>query len=57
MIMAMSYKLPKLVINCEFIMTTQLLFAISKLKIISQSDFLESEQVIYRDSTTNQLKI
>lgn len=55
--MAMSYKLPKLVINCEFIMTTQLLFAISKLKIISQRDFLESEQVIYRDSTTNQLKI
>ena len=50
------YKSPKPVANCEFIVTTKLLFINNKLKNISQSDFYVPESVILWDSTKVLLK-
>ena len=50
------YKSPKPVANCEFIVTTKLLFINNKLKTISQSDFYVPESVIFWDSTKVLLK-
>lgn len=50
------YKSPKPVANCEFIVTTKLLFINNKLKNISQSDFYVPESVILWDSTKVFLK-
>lgn len=50
-ITVMSYKSPKPVANCEFIVTTELQFVNNKLKSISQSDFYVPESVIFCDST------
>ena len=50
------YKSPKPVANCEFIVTTKLLFINNKLKNISQSDFYVPESVIFWDSTKVLLK-
>lgn len=50
-IVVLSYKSPKPVANCEFIVSTKLLFVNNKLKSISQSDFFVPESVIYCDST------
>ncbi len=52
----LSYKSPKPVVNCEFIVTTKLLFVNNKLKSISQSDFYVPESVIFCDSTKVLLK-
>lgn len=50
------YKSPKPVANCEFIVTTKLLFINNKLKNISQSDFYVPESMILWDSTKVLLK-
>ena len=55
-IVVLSYKSPKPVANCEFIVSTKLLFVNNKLKSISQSDFFVPESVIYCDSTKVLLK-
>lgn len=47
----LSYKTPKPVANCEFIVTTKLLFVNNKLKSITQRDFYVPESVILCDST------
>lgn len=46
------YKSPKAVANCEYIVTTELLFTNNKLEAISQSDFYIPQYVIYCDSTS-----
>lgn len=50
-ITVLSYKTPKPVANCEFIVTTELSFVNNELKTISQRDFYVPENVIFNDST------
>lgn len=50
-ITVLSYKTPKPVANCEFVVTTRLRFVNNTLKTISQSDFYVPKSVIYCDST------
>lgn len=47
------YKSPKVVANCEYIVTTKLLFNNNKLAAVSQSDFYIPQYVIYCDSTSS----
>lgn len=55
-ITVLSYKSPRVVANCEFIVTTDLLFINNKLKTISQSDFYVPQNVVVCDSTKVLLK-
>lgn len=55
-ITVLSYKSPRAVANCEFIVTTDLLFINNKLKTISQSDFYVPQNVVVCDSTKVLLK-
>lgn len=52
----LSYKSPKPIANCEFIVTTKLVFVNDELKSISQNDFYVPENVIFCDSTKVFLK-
>lgn len=49
------YKSPKVVANCEYIVTTELLFTNNTLVKISQNDFFVPQYVIFCDSTNKSI--
>lgn len=50
-ITVLSYKTPRPVADCEFIVTTELSFVNNRLRSVSQSSFYVPENVIVCDST------
>lgn len=50
-ITVLSYKTPRHVANCEYIITTDLSFINDKLESISQRDFYVPDNVMFCDST------
>lgn len=50
-ITVLSYKTPKVVANCEYVVTTELSFVNDRLGSITQRDFFVPEKVFLCDST------
>lgn len=50
------YKSPKVVANCEYIVTTKLLFTNNKLETITQSDLYVPQYVVFGDSTSRSIE-